>query len=142
MTERVFTDGPVKFDTIEDAIKTFVEMRDELTIKRRAYEAEETAYKEEMDKIQMWLRDKADELGVDSFASRTYGTAFRSVKTKYQVADFDSFLTWMKETDNFQCVERRVAKLATAEVHNDTGAVPPGINYLVEVTFDVRRPTK
>ena len=117
--------------------------RDELRAKQQAFKLEEDAMKLRMEQISMWLRDKADELGVDSFKTQ-FGTAYRSVKTSYRVATggWDAFIGWVKETGNFQCLEKRVAKLATKEIHDDTGAIPPGLDYVAEVEFDVRRPTK
>src|SRR5574337_1245676 len=94
-----------------------------------------------MEKISMWLRDKGDELGVDSFKTQ-YGTAYRSIKTSYRVGNWDEFVGWIRDTGNFQCLEKRVAKLATKEIHDESGVVPPGVEYSAEVEFDVRRPTK
>lgn len=134
---------PVKFKSIDEAIEAYVNTRDELRAKQQAFKLEEDAMKANMEQISMWLRDKADELGVDSFKTQ-FGTAYRSVKTSYRVATggWDAFIGWVKETGNFQCLEKRVAKLATKEIHDDTGAIPPGLDYVAEVEFDVRRPTK
>ena len=134
---------PVKFKSIDEAIEAYVATRDELRAKQQAFKLEEDAMKLRMEQISMWLRDKADELGVDSFKTQ-FGTAYRSVKTSYRVATggWDAFIGWVKETGNFQCLEKRVAKLATKEIHDDTGAIPPGLDYVAEVEFDVRRPTK
>ena len=134
---------PVKFKSIDEAIEAYVNTRDELRAKQQAFNLEEDAMKLRMEQISMWLRDKADELGVDSFKTQ-FGTAYRSVKTSYRVATggWDNFIGWVKETGNFQCLEKRVAKLATKEIHDDTGAIPPGLDYVAEVEFDVRRPTK
>ena len=134
---------PVKFKSIDEAIEAYVNTRDELRAKQQAFKLEEDAMKANMEQISMWLRDKADELGVDSFKTQ-FGTAYRSVKTSYRVATggWDSFIGWVKETGNFQCLEKRVAKLATKEIHDDTGEIPPGLDYVAEVEFDVRRPTK
>ena len=134
---------PVKFKSIDEAIEAYVNTRDELRAKQQAFKLEEDAMKANMEQISMWLRDKADELGVDSFKTQ-FGTAYRSVKTSYRVATggWDNFIGWVKETGNFQCLEKRVAKLATKEIHNDTGEIPPGLDYVAEVEFDVRRPTK
>jgi hypothetical protein len=134
---------PVKFKSIDEAIEAYVNTRDELRAKQQAFELEEDAMKANMERISMWLRDKADELGVDSFKTQ-FGTAYRSVKTSYRVATggWDNFIGWVKETGNFQCLEKRVAKLATKEIHDDTGKIPPGLDYVAEVEFDVRRPTK
>ena len=134
---------PVQFKSIDEAIEAYVNTRDELRAKQQAFKLEEDAMKLRMEKISMWLRDKADELGVDSFKTQ-FGTAYRSVKTSYRVATggWDNFIGWVKETGNFQCLEKRVAKLVTKEIHDDTGAIPPGLDYVAEVEFDVRRPTK
>ena len=134
---------PVQFKSIDEAIEAYVNTRDELRAKQQAFKLEEDAMKLRMEQISMWLRDKADELGVDSFKTQ-FGTAYRSVKTSYRVATggWDAFIGWVKETGNFQCLEKRVAKLATKEIHDDTGTIPPGLDYVAEVEFDVRRPTK
>ena len=134
---------PVKFKSIDEAIEAYVNTRDELRAKQQAFKLEEDAMKANMEQISMWLRDKADELGVDSFKTQ-FGTAYRSVKASYRVATggWDNFIGWVKETGNFQCLEKRVAKLATKEIHDDTGEIPPGLDYVAEVEFDVRRPTK
>lgn len=134
---------PIKFKSIDEAIEAYVNTRDELRAKQQAFKLEEDAMKANMEQISMWLRDKADELGVDSFKTQ-FGTAYRSVKTSYRVATggWDNFIGWVKETGNFQCLEKRVAKLATKEIHDDTGEIPPGLDYVAEVEFDVRRPTK
>ena len=134
---------PVKFKSIDEAIEAYVNTRDELRAKQQAFKLEEDGMKLRMEQISMWLRDKADELGVDSFKTQ-FGTAYRSVKTSYRVATggWDNFIGWVKETGNFQCLEKRVAKLATKEIHDDTGEIPPGLDYVAEVEFDVRRPTK
>ena len=134
---------PVKFKSIDEAIEAYVNTRDELRAKQQAFKLEEDAMKANMEQISMWLRDKADELGVDSFKTQ-FGTAYRSVKTSYRVATggWDNFIGWVKETGNCQCLEKRVAKLATKEIHDDTGETSPGLDYVAEVEFDVRRPTK
>lgn len=134
-------DGAPKFPSLEVAVKRYVDERDALRLASAAFKKVEDQAKGNMQEISMWLRDRGDELGVDSFKTQ-YGTAYRSVKTSYRMGDWTSFLDWIKATDNFQCLEKRVAKLATKEIHDQTGVVPPGIEYFAEVEFDVRRPTK
>ena len=137
-------DNKLEFKSIDEAIKAYVETRDELRVVQRDFKAKETGMKDTLERISMWLRDKADELGVDSFSSKAYGTAFRSVKTSYRVATrgWDSYIDWVKATDNFQCLEKRVAKLAVKEIHDATGQLPPGLDYVAEVEMDVRKAAK
>ena len=134
--------APPKFASIDEAIMHYVELRDHLTLKRREFEALETQIKDDLEKVSMWLRDRADELGVDSFKTQ-YGTAYRSTKTSYRVANWDEFIDWAVATGNVKhCVEKRCAKLAVQEIHNESGSLPPGLLHNVEVEMDVRRPTK
>lgn len=131
------------FKSIDEAIGAYVKTRDQMQADDKVAKAHKAAQVEELDKISMWLRDKADELGVDSFKTGL-GTAFRSIKTSYRVeaGGWDSFTNWVKENDRFDCLEKRVAKLAVKEFHDESGNVPPGVAYVAEVEFDVRRPSK
>ncbi len=133
-------DGMVTFKSIDEAIRHYVDERDSLGDFMKAANAHEAAVKGRLEKISMWLRDKGDELGTDSFKTQS-GTAYRNVKVSYRMGDWNEFIAWIKRTDNFQCLEKRVAKNATKEVHDDTGEIPPGVEYVAEVEFNVRRPT-
>lgn len=135
-------DEPFKpyFD-ISGACRNYVELRDRLSIERKAWETHESVMKGEMEKISMWLRDKGDELGVDSFNS-PYGTAYRNVKVSYRVESWEIYSSWLLKTGNLQCVEKRPAKLAVKEIYEETGELPPGLTEFVEVEFNIRRPTK
>jgi len=130
-----------EFKSVDEAIERYVELRDYLSIETKKYNELEANIKGELEKISMWLRDQGDALGVDSFKT-SHGTAFRSVKTSYRVGAWDDFIEWVKNTDNFQCLEKRAAKLAVKEIHDVTGMIPPGLEYSAEVEFSVRRPTK
>ncbi len=129
------------FTTVAAAIETYVATRDDLAEKRKAFNEYEANAKHYMNRIQVFIQMKANELGVDSFKTAA-GTAYRSVKTQYRTEDWEAFLNWLKETGNFQCIERRPAKLAVKEIHDESGVLPPGLSHHVEVEFDVRRPSK
>lgn len=139
MSENQVQPEPLKFSTIEEAIEAYVEMRDALRLHMRAAKQKEDEMKFFLDRISMWLLEKGDELGVDSFASKRFGTAYRHKKTSYRVGNWDDFIEFIKETDNFQLLEKRVAKRAAAEVHEAEKAVPPGLEYTEEYEFLVQR---
>lgn len=134
-------DEDIQFASIDDAINTFVATRDDLDRERKAYNKYEARAKSYMGRIQNYIKDKADDLGVDSFKTKS-GTAYRSVKTGYRVGTWDDFIEWVKASGNFQCLEKRAAKNAVKEIHDDTGEIPPGLEYHQEIEFDVRRPSK
>lgn len=129
------------FETIDQAINTYVATRDDLDRERKAYNAYEAAAKNYLDRIQLWIRTKADELGVDSFRTAS-GTAYRAVKEQYRVEDWDAFWSWAVENGFSHVVEKRAAKLAVKEIHQQNGEIPPGLHHNVEIEFDVRRPSK
>lgn len=136
-----YNDEPANFASVDEAIEKYVELRDFMSAETKKYNELEAGIKGELEKISMWLRDKGDALGVDSFKTKC-GTAFRSVKTSYRIGVWDEYIEWIKATGNFQCLEKRAAKLAVKEIHDVTGIIPPGLNYSAEVEFSVRRPTK
>lgn len=135
------SDGTPAFKSIDEAVRRYVDQRDALKQYMAQVKIVEDQAKEELSKISMWLRDKGDELGIDSFKTQ-YGTAYRSVKVSYRVGDWETFIEWVKTNNAFQCLEKRVAKLATKEIHDETGNIPDGIDFFAEVEFDVRRPIK
>ena len=129
------------YSDIQSAVGNYVELRDLLSVDRKSWEDYESMVKDEMTRISMYLRDKGDEFGVDSF-STPYGTAYRNVKTSYRIESWEDYSAWMRDTNNMQCVEKRPAKLAVKDVIDECGYLPPGLTEFVEVEFNVRRPTK
>ena len=134
-------DEAINFDTLDQAIGIYVATRDALDVERKAYNQYEASANAYLDRIEFWIRTKADELGIESIRTNS-GTAYRTVKTAYRVRDWDAYWQFIRDNDYSQCVEKRAAKLAVKEIHDDTGEIPPGLEYFTEVVFDVRRPSK
>lgn len=131
----------INFANVADAIDTYIKTRDDLDKNRKAFNQYEATAKHYMDRIEMWVKDKADSMGLDSLKT-SRGTAFRSVKVAYRVGDWESYIKWIQDTGNFHCLEKRAAKNAVKEIHDETGEIPPGLSYHAEVGFDFRRPNK
>lgn len=129
------------FSTVDEAINVYVATRDALDAERKAYNSYEAKSKAYMDRIEMWLKDKADDIGVESFRTKS-GTAFRSVKEQFRIGNWDSYWAWAVENGYSHVVEKRAAKLAVKEIYDSTGELPPGLTHHVEVGMDVRRPNK
>lgn len=127
--------------SIEQAVGAYVQLRDSLSEDRHAWEEHEKHVKGHMERISMWLRDRADDLEVDTFATKA-GTAYRAVKEQFRIVNWADYSQWLLETGNIHCLERRAAKLANKEIYDSTGNLPPGLERHTEVEFQVRRPTK
>lgn len=134
-------DKDISFGTIDDAINTYVETRDDLAKERKAFNTYEAKAKNYLERIEMFIKDKADALGLDSVRGKS-GTAYRAVKTAYRVTDWDAYWEYLVKNGFSHCVEKRAAKNAVKEIHDETGEIPPGLEHIVEVGFDIRRPTK
>ena len=122
---------------VADLVKMYIQTRDFLAQERRQFETVEARLNDLLLRLGMCLRDKGDELGVDSFKTE-FGTAYRSVKTSYRVGNWDTVWAFIQSSGNYQMLEKRVGKNACKEIHQATGEVPPGVEFSQEVTFNVR----
>lgn len=95
--------------------------------------------KSSMAKLEAWLMNKADADGVTSFKTAR-GTAFISHTDFANVADWDAVLTYIKENDAYDMLEKRVSKNAVRGYIEQTKEVPPGVNYGTRVGINVRKP--
>jgi hypothetical protein len=135
-------EGPIlEEQSLEAMVQEYRDLRDDLSDARRIFKEYEVRTKSRMDQISMSLREIADRLGLNALPTNA-GTAYRVVTEHFRVGNWDKILGWMQNTGNFQCLEKRVGKLAIKEIHDSTGEIPPGIEYSVEVEFVVRKNSK
>lgn len=123
---------------IEAIVTEFRDIRDSLDSARKEFKRLEKESKERMAELAMQLREIADEMGVDSFRTSA-GTAYRVTSESFRVGNWTEVLEFIKATDNWQMLEKRIAKLATKEVYDSSGELPPGVEYEVEIDFVVRK---
>jgi hypothetical protein len=124
--------------TVAELVKNYRDERDNLALKRKEYQEAEATAKRNMAEIAMQLRELSDQLGVKSFATE-YGTAYRVEKESFRVGNWDDTLEYIKATGNWHMLEKRIAKLATKEIYDTTGELPPGVEYEKEIDFVVRK---
>lgn len=129
-----------EFKNVGDGVKFFVLQRDRLRAWTKKMEEEEAKRKQALLEIEMWLLMKANELGVDSFKT-PFGTAYKQNKEHYRISNWEEFVGYVKETNNFQLFEKRVAKLAAKEIHTTTKELPRGLDYSSEYVMHVLRPS-
>ena len=134
------TDGIDAFETkdVKTAVEKYVMIRGKLSTARKSFDEFETVCKQRQSSINDYLIGLSNNLGVDSFKT-LHGTAYKTVKTSYRVDDWSEYAKWLLETENMQCVEKRAAKLAVKEIHDETGQIPPGLSLYQEIEFTVRK---
>lgn len=140
--------------TIAELVDRSIAIRNQLATDRKGWKAREARLKVAREVISMQLRDRGDQLGVDSFAS-TSGTAYRNRKEKFTIVNWDMLLPWLLQTKNLHILQKRVSPNAVKEIReeirqqaeqngaemDDALALPPGIGSITEVEFAVRSPT-
>jgi len=127
--------------SIDDVIAGYMKLRGQKEAIEAEVKDQVAAIKAKMEKIEAWLKQKADEQGVTSFKGK-HGTAFLTTTDYANVADWDAVLNYIKENEAFDMLEKRVSKIAVRGYIDKTKAVPPGINYGTKLEVTVRKPTK
>ena len=124
---------------INKVIDTYLNLRsDKEDIEAKAKE-KVSKIKEQMAKLEAYIKDQADEQGVDSFKTKS-GTAFLTTTDFAQVADWDATLEFIKDNEAFDLLEKRVSKRAVRGYIEEQKEVPAGINYGTRIDVNVRKP--
>ena len=125
--------------TVDTVIDTYLKLRN----KKEAIEAETkdrvAGIKENMAKLEGWIKEQADKQGVKSFKT-DHGTAFLTTTDFAQVADWDAVLSFIKDNDAFDMLEKRVSKTAVRGYIEKNKTVPSGVNYGTRIDVNVRKP--
>ena len=119
--------------------KVYVKIRDKRAELKAAFDAQDTALKEQATKIEMALLAHMNSTGVQS-ARTDHGTIYRQEEVKPSASNWDAFYAWIKENDAFDALERRVKKTFVTEyMETHEGALPPGVAVHREFVVRVRR---
>ena len=124
--------------TVEQVVETYLKLRRKKEAVENETKDRVAELKAKRTKLESWLMQKADEDGVTSFKT-TAGTAFVTTTDFANVADWDAVLTFIKENDAFDMLEKRVSKTAVRAHMDETGDVPPGITYGSKIGINVRK---
>lgn len=126
--------------TVDSAIGAYMTLRR----KKEAVEAEVkeriSDIKAKMDKLEAWIKQQADAQGVTSFKT-PHGTAFLTTTDFANVADWDAVLTYIRDNDAYDMLEKRISKIAVRGYIEQNKSVPPGVNYGTKLEINIRKPT-
>ena len=126
---------------VNQVIQKYIQLRDQLESTRKAQKELEKDINLKMDRLSMWLKEYAEGQGVNSVAT-DFGTAYKVTKDWVRVGNWEQILSYIKESGNWQMLEKRIAKNATKDIMEETGDIPPGVEYSQEIEYQVRKPTK
>jgi hypothetical protein len=124
---------------VGDVIATYLTLRNQKEALVQAVKAKTVEIDAKMTKIEAWIKQQADAQGVTSFKSE-HGTAFLTTVDYANVADWDATLRFIRESEAFDMLEKRVSKTAVRAYIDQTKSVPPGVNYGTKLEVNIRKP--
>jgi len=126
--------------TIDEVLEKFILIRTRRTELKTDYEKHDSGLKLALERLEGWLLQKSNELGVDQFKKKGIGTAYRSRDMKVNCRDWQVFEEWLLQTRQLAFFERRISRATVKEFMDaNEGKVPPALEVIYEDTFNVRR---
>lgn len=123
---------------VDKVIAKYIALRDERAELKRSYEHQDSLLKEQMNRIEQWIKAVQKELGVTQLKSPS-GTAFQTPRNIYTCVDWGAFHHWMRENNRLDLLEKRVGQRALNEFREEHGTIPPGLNVISEIEVSIRR---
>lgn len=124
---------------VDKVIEAYLKYRNQKEALEAEIKDQVKELKDKMSKLEAWIKTKADADGVTSFKT-SHGTAFVTTNDYANVADWDAVLSFIKENDAYDMLEKRISKNAVRGYIDQHKAVPSGVNYGTRIDVNVRKP--
>lgn len=125
----------MKVDQVIAAYRQLRENKEE-TVKR--HKEELAPINDQMNKCLAWIHQQLQAQGLTSFKSES-GIAFLQTDTTVSVKDWDATFEWIKATEAWSVLEKRVSKTVVQDYIEANGEVPPGLHVSSEQTVHIRK---
>ena len=119
-------------------VKRYVEIRDLIKTKEDAHKAEIAGLKRNLEVIEAYLLQDMSAHGENSFSTEA-GTAYIKTSEYLKVADKQVFLEFVKEQGDLTFMTVSASKTQCLEFKENTGHLPPGLNYTAVKEIGIRR---
>jgi len=137
-----------KEDTMEDTkpvvqvntlVQEYIALRDAKDEIKREAEVKMQELEGQMDEISQTLLDHFKESGIDK-AGTPFGTAYRTIKSRYWTNDWDAMYTFIAENNAYELLEKRLHQTNMKQFLEENPDVQPkGLNIDNEYKIVVRR---
>lgn len=126
--------------TVDSAIGAYMVLRRKKEAIEAKVKEDISEIKAKMEKIEAWIKQQADAQGVTSFKT-PHGTAFMTTTDYANVADWDAVLSYIRDNEAYDMLEKRISKIAVRGYIEQNKSVPPGVNYGTKLEVNIRKPT-
>lgn len=133
MTDTV--QSPVNVGAI---VEKYLALRDRKAELKAAYDASVKDIDVAMERVENYLLRVMQEQGLESVRT-PFGTPYISRRTSATVADWESFLGFVKANDEWSMLKRDVSKTVVEQYRNEHNDLPPGLNWREERVVNIKR---
>lgn len=124
---------------VDALVQEYIGLRDAKDEIKREAEAKVQDLQTKMDEISQRLLDHFKESGIDK-AGTPFGTAYRTVKSRYWTNDWDTMYNFIAEHNAFELLEKRLHQSNMKQFLEENPDVhPQGLNIDNEYAIVVRR---
>ena len=125
--------------SVEKLVATYIKIRDARDEIKREMEEKVATLQADLDAINHTLLDHFKEQGIDS-ARTPFGTAYRTIKSRYWTNDWDAMRNFIAEHDAFDLLEKRIHQSNMKQfLEENPDLHPAGLNVDSEYSVTVRR---
>jgi hypothetical protein len=123
---------------VEQRVGEYIACRDKIKELNEAHEASIKPLVELQNMLTGWLQSFLEQAGADSIKTQQ-GTCYSTTRYSASLADPESFMTFVKSTENFDLIDRKANATAVRAYVEEHGQLPPGVNLNAIKTVGVRR---
>ncbi|MFI5397621.1 MAG: hypothetical protein ACHQ9S_18950 [Candidatus Binatia bacterium] len=124
---------------LDEVIGAVIKVRDQIDAIKKEQKEALSPLSLKLEKLEAYLQLQLTTLGVTNFAAKGVGTAYLQNVTGVTVEDWDATLAWIKETELWEMLEKRVSKSVVQDYMESQNNIPPGVKVRTEVEVRIRR---
>lgn len=120
-------------------VKAYIKIRDAREALAAKFKEEDDTLKAQLEAIEVHLQEACKRAG-GNISLPGVGTVIRGIQTRYSTTDWEAMHKFVKEHDNLDLLERRIAQRAMADfMKANPDLLPQGMNVESKYTITVRR---
>lgn len=127
--------------TPDNVVRAYIQARDEIDQLNKTHKAKIAELQAMQEKRTKWLQQQLDASGQDSGSIKGVGTYFKKKSEYVSVADMEAFISYLKENEAWDLLNKAVNKSAALERLGEDRDLSrlPFLKYSTEEEVQVRR---
>jgi hypothetical protein len=124
--------------TVDDVLAAYLALRKRKEELKKEQADAMAPINDQMNKCLLWVQQQMQVQGLTNFKGPS-GIAFLQTDTTVSVKDWDATLEWIKSTDNWSVLEKRVSKSVVQDFIEANNETPPGLHVSTEIAAHIRK---